>query len=155
MGVVVAAAVLLILLSTLLSYCCTIRVYVVFGRPSVCLSVPSFARHCCGFAAVGPAGTRYLSIAARPAFSSSGAVTRRLAANAGSVTLSADVGSWTPTCWNYGRNSVFTRWIWFWVLALHGPKMAVKMNAMVEGISLVILKTFLKQKFYLIFDILL
>ena len=47
-------------------------------RPSVCLSVcpttsvPSLAaaRRCGGFAAVGPAGRRYRSIAARPALSS-------------------------------------------------------------------------------------
>jgi len=51
-------------------------------------------RTCCRFAAVGPAGMRYRSTAARPALSSSGV--RR--ANAGSATLSAYVGSWTETC---------------------------------------------------------
>jgi len=59
-------------------------------RLSVCLSVPALAaaRRCRGFAAVGPAAWRYQSIAARPAVSSS----RAAAANAGSATLSADVG---------------------------------------------------------------
>ena len=44
-------------------------------RPSVCLSVclshhSAAARHCGGFAAVGPAASGYRSIAARPALSS-------------------------------------------------------------------------------------
>ena len=62
------------------------RVYETADRPSVCLSVPSFAaaRHRGEFAAVGPAAWRHRSIAARG---------RRSAANASSVTLSADVGS--------------------------------------------------------------
>ena len=34
--------------------------------PSVCKSVQSTARRCCGFAAVGPAARRYRSFAARP-----------------------------------------------------------------------------------------
>jgi len=50
-------------------------------RPPVSPFVPSFARRCCGFAAV------------RPAASSSGATARRAAANACSATLLADVGS--------------------------------------------------------------
>ena len=61
---------------------CNARVSV---RPSVCLSVPSAAG---GFAAERPAGRKYQSIAA-------GAVQhagRRSAANAGRVTLIADVG---------------------------------------------------------------
>ena len=57
--------------------------------PPVSPFVPSFARRCCGFAAVRPVGRRYRSIAARPAVSSSGAA----AANAGSAALLADVGS--------------------------------------------------------------
>ena len=48
---------------------------------------------CGGFAAVGPASRRYRSTAAWPAISSSHAAERRAAANAGSVTLSAGVGS--------------------------------------------------------------
>jgi len=51
-------------------------------RPSVCLSHSAAARRCCVFAAVGPAGRRYQSIAARPAVSSS----RAAAADAGSAT---------------------------------------------------------------------
>jgi len=58
---------------------------------SVCLSVrlshPAAARRCCGFAAVGPAGRRYRSIAARPAVSSSGAARR----NADSAELSVNL----------------------------------------------------------------
>ena len=56
-------------------------------RPTVCLSVcPS-----CGFAAVDPASRRYRSIAALPALSNSRSGVRR--PDAGSVTLSADVGT--------------------------------------------------------------
>jgi len=61
----------------------------VCDRPSACLVSLSHvwvvvaARRCGGFAAVGPAGRKYRSIAAR----------RRSAANAGGVTLSAGVGS--------------------------------------------------------------
>ena len=43
--------------------------------------------YCCGFAAVGPAGRKYRSTAAR-----------RAAANARSATFPADVESWTQTC---------------------------------------------------------
>ena len=72
------------------------------GRPSVCLSVSSGRRRCCGFAAVGPAAGRYRSIAARPAAGGqqhrSHATARRAVATAGRATLSADVGSWTQTC---------------------------------------------------------
>jgi len=75
---------------------CTARmrsdIYVTVGRPSVCLSVPAFGR-CGGFAAVGPAGRRYRSIAARAALSSIPAAARRAAANAGSATLSAGVAN--------------------------------------------------------------
>jgi len=51
------------------------RVYVTARCPSVCLSVclsrrSTAAAACDGFAAVGPAGRRYQSIAARPALSS-------------------------------------------------------------------------------------
>ena len=55
---------------------------------SVCPSVPSGrARRCGGFAAVGPVGRRYRSIAARPAVSSSGAARR----NADSAELSVNL----------------------------------------------------------------
>ena len=70
------------------------RVYVKAPCPSVYLSVclsQSYLSTGCrsgGFAAVRPAGRIYRSIA--PA-----AAARRSAANASSVTLSADVGSWT------------------------------------------------------------
>ena len=71
------------------------RVYVKAPCPSLCLSIclsQSYlsiaACRCSGFAAVRPAGVIYRSIA--PA-----AAARRSAANASSVTLSADVGSWT------------------------------------------------------------
>jgi len=47
-----------------------------------------FARRCCGFTAERSAGRRCLSIAAR-----------RSAENAGSATLTADIGSWAQTCW--------------------------------------------------------
>ena len=48
---------------------------------------------CGGFAAVGAAGKRYRSIASRPAPQQHGAAARRAAANAGSATFTADVGS--------------------------------------------------------------
>ena len=60
-------------------------------HPSLCLSVPFRRTPLGGFAAVGPAGKRYRSIAARPAVSSSRAAavaSRR--ANAGNAALSAD-----------------------------------------------------------------
>jgi len=67
------------------------------GRASVRLSVrlsqhSAAARRCGRFAAVGPAGRRYRSIAARPGVSSTRAAARRTADNAGSGTSSADVG---------------------------------------------------------------
>ena len=78
------------------------RVYETIGRPSVCLSVrlsvPSLAsrtrlvRVCC----CAPGGQE-IPIDCCTALSSSCAAARRTAANAGSVTLSADVGSWTRT----------------------------------------------------------
>ena len=55
------------------------RVYVTVRCPSDCLSHPLAAATCDGFAAVGPAGRRYRSIAARPA------------ANVGSATFTADL----------------------------------------------------------------
>ena len=62
-------------------------------RPSVCLShLSAAARRCGGFAAAGPADSRYRSIA------SGAAAARRTAANASSDALSADVGSWTRAC---------------------------------------------------------
>ena len=66
-------------------------------RPSLSVCVP-FARRTPLRAAglllwARRAGDRHRSIAARPALSSSGAGARRSAANAGSATLSADVGS--------------------------------------------------------------
>jgi len=75
-------------------------VCVTVGRPSVCLSVPSFSRRCCRFTAERPAGKRYRSIAAR-----------RSAANAGSATVTADAGSWTQTRYNSIDE---TSW-WLWV----------------------------------------
>jgi len=39
-------------------------VYATVGRPSVCLSRPTAAHHCCGFAAVGRAGWKYRLITA-------------------------------------------------------------------------------------------
>jgi len=66
-------------------------------RPSVRLSVrPSIIRTpCSGFAAVGPAGLRYWSTAAIAGRSAAGFARQQ---NASSVTLSADVCSWTQTC---------------------------------------------------------
>jgi len=66
-------------------------------RLSVRLSVPAIDR--CGiprggFAAVGPAGRKYRSIVAAARCRTAA---RRTAANAGSVTLSAGVWSWTQT----------------------------------------------------------
>ena len=62
------------------------RVYVSARCPSVCVFILSTAAAACGgFAAVGPAGRRYRSTAAA-------AAARRSAANASSVSLSADVG---------------------------------------------------------------
>ena len=82
------------------------RIYETVGRPSVrlsvCLSVrvwrhTASARRCGGFAAVGPAASRYRSIAARPALSISRAAARRAAANANSATSPADVGGLTQS----------------------------------------------------------
>ena len=70
------------------------RIYETVRRPSVCLSHSPAAAACAGFAAVGPAGRRYRSIAARPAPQPQhGAAARRAAANAGSATFSVYVGS--------------------------------------------------------------
>ena len=62
-------------------------------RPSVRLSHSPAAAACGGFAAVGPADRRYRSTAARPAPQQHSAAARRAAANAGSATFRADVGS--------------------------------------------------------------
>ena len=67
-------------------------------RPSVCLSHSPAAAACGGFAAVGPAGRRYRSIAARLAPQQRGTSVQRTAGNVGSATLTADGGSWTQTC---------------------------------------------------------
>ena len=67
----------------------SMHVYVTVRCPSVCLSHSPAAAACCRFAAVGPAGRRYQSIAARPVPRKHGAA----AANAGSVTFTADVRS--------------------------------------------------------------
>jgi len=69
---------------------------------SVCLSVRpshhSAVACCCGwFAAVGPADRRCQLIAAQLALHSSRVTAWSTAANVGSATLSADVGSWTQT----------------------------------------------------------
>ena len=67
-------------------------------RPSVRLSHDSLAAlRFCGFAAVGQTDRRYRLTAAAAGRSSSGAAARRSAANASSVTLTADVGGWTQT----------------------------------------------------------
>jgi len=69
------------------------RVYVKVRCPSVCLShLSTIARRYGGFAAAGPADSRYRSIA------SGAAAARRTAANASSDALSAAVGSWTRAC---------------------------------------------------------
>ena len=65
----------------------SMHVYVTVRCPSVCLSHSPAAAACGRFAAVGPAGRRYQSIAARPVPRKHGAA----AANAGSVTFTADV----------------------------------------------------------------
>ena len=77
------------------------KVYVTAWCLSFCLSFQlSTAVAACGeFAAVGPAGRRYRSTAARLVPGSNGAAAaRRSAANASSVALTAAVGGGTPTC---------------------------------------------------------
>jgi len=64
-------------------------------RPSVCPPVCQSFHHSDGFAAVGPAGLRYWSTAAIAGRSAAGFARQQ---NASSVTLSADVCSWTQTC---------------------------------------------------------
>jgi len=83
------------------------------GRASVlvCLSVPSFDRSRGGFADERCADRRYWSIAAaaeRPAAATSQhkAAARRSAANASSVTSTADVGSWTQTCSQFHNSTL-------------------------------------------------
>ena len=68
-------------------------VYATAGRPSVCLSVPSLVRRCCSSP---PAVKRYRSTARQ-----------QLQGNAGSATLTADVGSWTQTGL---RREILWRW---------------------------------------------
>ena len=109
--------------------------------PSVCLSVQSIDSSsgvwvCCW--APGRPGGQEISIdccMARwqqaPALSSNGTTARRLAANAGSVKLTADVGSWTETCLNRymgpslaARHDVVTRILrseCFFVIACKNP----------------------------------
>ena len=60
----------------------------------VFLSLLPGAAACGGFAAVGPAGSRYWSIAAWMAPQRHGAAARHAEANVGN----ADMGSWTQTC---------------------------------------------------------
>ena len=60
-------------------------------RLSVCLSHSPAAASCGEFAAVGPAGMTYRTIAARSAPQQHGAAARRAAVNAGSATFTADV----------------------------------------------------------------
>ena len=71
-----------------LSGVCPVRPFVC---PCVHQSLLATARHCHGFAAVGPAARRYRLIAALPAGR------RTAAANAGTATLSANVRSWRQT----------------------------------------------------------
>ena len=85
-------------------------------RLSVCLSQLSAAAAACGgFAAVGPAGRRYRSIAAWPAPSNNGAAAaRRSVAKPSSVTFTAGVGGWTRTCFLRGRSRtsfILLRWL--------------------------------------------
>ena len=65
--------------------CIRSRIHASVGRPSVSLSIIAWTR-CCKFAAVGPAGRRYQSIAARR--------TAARRANADSAMLSAYVERW-------------------------------------------------------------
>jgi len=58
---------------------------------TLCLSHSPVAAACSGFAAVGMAGRRYQSIAARPALHQHGAAALCATANAGSATFTADV----------------------------------------------------------------
>ena len=68
-----------------------LQAYVTVRCPSVCLSHSPVVASCGGFAAVGPAGRRYRSIAARPALQQYGSAARRAAANAGSASFTAGV----------------------------------------------------------------
>jgi len=65
--------------------------------PSVCLSHLPTAAACSGFAAVGPAGRRYRSVATRSAPQQHGATAWCAAADVGSVVFTADAGSSTET----------------------------------------------------------
>jgi len=60
---------------------------------SICLSKWPAAVSCGGFAAVGPVGSRYRSIAAWLASQQQGATARHAAANVDSATFSACIGS--------------------------------------------------------------
>ena len=66
-------------------------------HPSVCLSHQAATQCCYRFAAVGPVARRYQLIAAWPVVSSGCAVAWRAAANEGSATWLANVGSWWQT----------------------------------------------------------
>ena len=87
--------------------------------PSVCLShLSTSAAACGGFAAVGPADRRYRSIAARRVCSRRGRLSIpicrcegeawRSAANASSVGLSVNAGSWTQTCYHSNVRCIMT-----------------------------------------------
>jgi len=69
------------------------RVYETVQCPSVCLSYLPATAAFGGFAAVGPAGRSYRSIAAWPAPQQRGAAARHAVVSAGSATFSAYVGS--------------------------------------------------------------
>jgi len=106
MGFAIAAntcntAVRVLLVATARTVCEAGSMQLLGVRPSVPLAD---AHRCCGFTAFcfcGPGGQEisiYCCTAGGPAVSSSRAAAWRAAANAGSATLSADVGSWTQTC---------------------------------------------------------
>ena len=71
---------------------CAVRTHPTHPLPIRACHLSTAAHRCSGFAAVGPAGRRYRSIAAAAGRRSSTAA-RRSKTNASSVTLSADVGS--------------------------------------------------------------
>jgi len=71
---------------------CVVRTHPTHPLPIRACHLSTAARRCSGFAAVGPAGRRYRSIAAAAGRRSSTAA-RRSKTNASSAMLSADVGS--------------------------------------------------------------
>ena len=82
------------------------RGYASVGCPSVCLSIcpirpPHAAVAGLLLRARRPGDIDRLRHAVGPAVSSSFAAARRAAVNAGSATLSADVGGWPQTCYLY------------------------------------------------------